>query len=145
MVLRIKLLNVELRTVHIIPCGVPGQNVMSHVEQESYQDHEHAITVSQVSTAWVTNTIKQNVTPPTKVSPCGLIGPNVRQPVVVVICQDREIIFAPIRLMKRQSRVMNIQEHGRPGVNGQHARQPVVAVKHSETEFIRVLANEPNK
>ena len=126
-------------------CGPPGQNALSHVAPDSSQDLEIASMVLLVSIAWVMNINKLNAMLLIKVSPCGRIGQNALQHAVAVLNQEDDPIFAPMKLMNRQSHAMHILVHGPLGVSGQHAVLLVVAVTLTETEFTHALANARNK
>jgi len=140
-VLRNRLQNAVLKIVHTIPCGDPGQNVTSHADLVSFLAHEHAITVLLAATVSEMNTNKLNAMPPTKASPCGLTGLNVLSRAVAVTCLDSVIIFVPMKLTNRRSLVTKTQEHGPPGLNGQHVLLLAAAAKRIETEYTLVLAN----
>jgi len=144
-VLKNRLQSVALKTVHTIPCGVPGLSALSHVALDSSQDLEHAIMVLLVLTVLVMNTNKQNVMPPTRVSPCGPTGQNALQHVAEDTSQDSDLTFAPMKSTNRQLHVIKIQVHGQHGLNGLLAVLHVVAVKLIETEFTVVLAKGKNR
>ena len=145
MVLKNRLPNAELRIVHITQCGVPGVNAMSHVVLESFQDLEHVIMASLVSTVLVMNLSKPNAMLQTKASPCGLTGLNALLPVAADINLDNDHTFAPMKLTNRQLHVIKTQAHGQLGLSGLLAVHRVVAEKLIEAEFIAVLASEKNR
>lgn len=145
MVLKNRLQSVALKTVLIIPCGVPGVSALSHVALEALQDLEHATMVLLVLTVLVTNTNKQNVMPPTRVSPCGPTGQNALQHVAEDTSQDNDLTFAPMKLTNRQLLAIKTQVHGPHGLNGLLAVLHVVVVKLTEAEFTVVLAKGKNR
>jgi len=144
-VLKNRLQSVVSKTAHTIPCGVPGVSALTHVALDSFQDQEHATMVLLVLTVLVTNTNKQSVMLPTRVSPCGPTGQNALQHVAEDTSQGNDLTFAPMKLTNRQSRAIKTQVHGPHGLNGPLAVLHVVVAKLIEVEFTVVLAKGKNR
>ena len=118
---------------------------MSHAVLESSQDQEHAIMASPVLTVLVMNMNKPSAMPLTRVSPCGLTGLIALPHAAVVINQDNDHTFAPMKSTSKQLPVIKTQVHGQLGLSGLLAVHRVVVERLIAAEFTAVPASAKNR